>query len=93
MASFTVRVELHDGVWQDYETLHEAMGRVGFSRTVTANDGSTYHLPPAEYIIEGEFTTNDVQAATTAAADTTGKSHGILITESVRRLISGLKKV
>lgn len=47
MASFTTRVELHDGD-ADYDNLHEAMERKGFLRHVEGTKG-TYRLPDAEY--------------------------------------------
>ena len=49
MASFTVRVELHQATWVDYETLHAAMAQKGFSRQIKGDDGKTYQLPLAEY--------------------------------------------
>ena len=49
MSQFTVRVELHGAQWVDYETLHAAMERQGFSRVIKGPDGRTYQLPSAEY--------------------------------------------
>lgn len=48
MAQFTVRAELHESQWSDYESLHAAMERQGFSRLITADDGRTFHLPWSE---------------------------------------------
>lgn len=39
MASFTVRVELHDADEDDYATLHDAMEARGFARTIKGPDG------------------------------------------------------
>jgi hypothetical protein len=43
------RIELHDALWPDYDTLHAAMEHQGFSRLITGDDGRTYQLPWAEY--------------------------------------------
>ncbi len=45
MSNFTVRIELHDAQWGDYEALHGAMERQGFSRQITSDDGGCYHMP------------------------------------------------
>ena len=45
MANFTVRIELHDAQWNDYEQLHAAMAQKGFSRQITSDDGK--NLPDA----------------------------------------------
>ena len=49
MANFTVRVELHNAQWSDYDQLHAAMEQKGFSRQTTSDDGRTYQMPWAEY--------------------------------------------
>ena len=49
MPQFTVRVELHEAKWGDYDTLHAAMAKKGFSRVIVADDRRTFHLPWAEY--------------------------------------------
>ena len=60
MANFTVRVELHKGEWIDYERLHTAMAWKGFSRLITADSGTAYHLPWAEYTRSGSFSSMQV---------------------------------
>jgi hypothetical protein len=37
MPQFTVRVELHEAKWGDYDTLHAAMAKKGFSRLIVGN--------------------------------------------------------
>lgn len=49
MTQYITRVELHDAVWSDYDKLHDAMRREGFSQAIAADDGTIYELPPAEY--------------------------------------------
>lgn len=90
MAKFTVRIELHDAQWSDYETLHAAMQPQGFSRLITSDEGRTYHLPWAEYDASGNATSAQVLAIAENAASTTGKRHSILVTEVRSRAWSGL---
>jgi hypothetical protein len=50
MARFTVRVELHGVKTEaEYKSLHDDMFAAGFTRFVTASDGTNYLLPSAEY--------------------------------------------
>jgi hypothetical protein len=91
MADFTVRVELHQGTWTDYETLHAAMEQKGFSRVITASDGRTYQLPLAEYNgSSGTLNCAQIRDIARAAAATTGKGNGVLVSESVSRAWVGL---
>jgi hypothetical protein len=79
MPDFTVRVELHDGTWADYETLHSAMAAKGFSRTI-AYQRVTYQLPTAEYIIRANITANEVMQSAKAAAATTRRRSAVFVT-------------
>lgn len=83
MASFTVRVELHKAVGTDYDVLHTAMEQTGFSRLITGDNGQTYHLPWAEYYGTGNLTSAQVRDIARTAANTTGKSNAVLVTEAV----------
>lgn len=91
MTKFTVRIELHDT--DDYEPLHEQMERREFLRTIEANDGSVYHLPPGEYNQISDRTAREVRAAATAAIRATGKKGAILVTPSSGRYWRGLDEV
>ena len=82
MPKFTTRVELHDADESNYETLHKAMERQGFSRYIKDSDGKRYHLPTAEYNFEGDATRSDVLEKAKAAAKTTGRKYEALVTES-----------
>jgi hypothetical protein len=93
MATFTVRVELHDATSKDYDKLHNEMEREGFSRTVTADSGTEYWLPSAEYDRTGNLTRDEVRDSADRAAKKTGKKHAVLVTESEGRCWRGLKKV
>jgi hypothetical protein len=83
MAQFITRVELHGATYQDYENLHREMEGRGFSRSIPADSGTWYQLPTAEYWINNSGQTRDtVLAAADAAANATGKTHGVIVTES-----------
>jgi hypothetical protein len=90
MASFTVRVELHQANYQDYENLHAAMENSGFSRFITSDDGKVYHLPTAEYDRQANLTIAQVLNQAKTAANSTGKSNAVLVTEAVGRMWNGL---
>lgn len=90
MPRFTTRVELHNGDADDYETLHGAMERQGFSRTISNGDGVSYQLPTAEYNFDGNETKGSILDKAKKAADSTGLEHSILVTESAGRTWSGL---
>jgi hypothetical protein len=92
VASFTVRVELHDPSPDSYDVLHEAMEYAGFERTVVIS-GVTYRLPTAEYILPGANTMMGCLTKARTAAKKTKLRHSILVTDSKRRLGFGLDEV
>jgi hypothetical protein len=93
MAGFTTRVLLNGyPTGEDYERLHKAMKRQGFSRVIKGDDGNHYWLPNAEYERQANLTRAQILAVAKAAADTIGPSHEILVTESAGRTWHGLKK-
>lgn len=93
MALFTTRVELHNASYSDYETLHAAMERRGFSRQITSDSGKTYHLPTAEYNRDGALTRQQVLDSAKAAATETGKKFAVLVSEADGRTWVGLQEV
>lgn len=93
MTQFTVRVELHRANQDDYDALHAAMEGEGFSRQIKSSDGTRYHLPMAEYNRTSRKTRQEILDSAAAAADTTGKKYGIVVTESAGRSWRGLKEV
>ena len=90
MANFTVRVELHNAQWSDYDQLHAAMEQKGFSRQITSDDGKTYQMPWAEYNGSANLSSAQVRDIAKAAADTTGKQNAVFVTEAVTRAWIGL---
>jgi len=93
MANFTVRVELHQAEWTDYEKLHAAMEQKGFSRRIKSDDGKTYHMPWAEYNGTGNLTSAQVRDVAREAANSTGKQNAVFVTEAVSRAWVGLNQL
>ena len=92
MSRYTVRVELHDADEEDYQTLHEAMEELGFTRTIKGHDGNTYRLPSAEYDFEGDIGIETVLDKAKYAAETTTRKCEILVSEALKRKWHGLGK-
>jgi len=92
MSLFTVRIELHNAQWDDYETLHSAMEQQGFSRQITSDEGARYHMPWAEYNGAAALTSMQILDIAQVAANSTGKGNAILVTEARSRAWRGLQK-
>jgi hypothetical protein len=90
--TYMTRIELHDAVEADYEKLHVAMEAEEFKRTITADDGSIYHLPTAEYYLITELTRDQVFAIAKTVANKTGKKYGIVVVEVNAATWAGLAK-
>ncbi len=91
MSQFTVRIELHNANAEDYNKLHKAMEADGFSRTITANDGTVYHLPTAEYDFEhASMSSGDVRDKAGAVAKKIKSDPAVLVTKSAGRAWRGL---
>jgi hypothetical protein len=91
MAQFTIRIELHEAQWVDYQMLHAAMERQGFYRLITAEDGQTYQLPWAEYNRTADLSSMQVLGVAQNAANSTAKKNAVLVTEAKSRAWSGLQ--
>lgn len=91
MTQYITRIELHDAVWSDYDKLHEAMRREGFSQAIAADDGTIYELPPAEYNYIGQETRAQVHDKAQRAARTVKPSSAMLVTQANGITWSGLK--
>jgi hypothetical protein len=75
MARFTTRVQLNGRpTADDYEGLHTAMKRKGFTRIIASDDGKKYWLPHAEYNREATVTRDQVLTDAKAAAATISMS-------------------
>ena len=93
MADFTVRVELHGAEWEDYDALRVSMEAEGFSASVQGSGGSAYELPAGEYAVSGDATQQQVLTRARRAADRSGCSYAVLVTESAGRAWWGLEPV
>jgi hypothetical protein len=91
MIQYITRIELHDAVRSDYDRLHEAMKREGFSQVIAAHDGAIYELPPAEYNYIGQETGSQVREKAERAARTVKPSFAALVTQANGVTWSGLK--
>ena len=82
MANYLARVELHKATNDDYETLHEAMKKRGFTRIIISNDRKKYRLPTGTYVVEGtNAPLEQAYTATTAAAAETGKTYWVIVVD------------
>jgi hypothetical protein len=90
MADFTVRVELHGAEWEDYDALRVEMEAEGFASTVRGSDGTRYELPGGEYVLSADLTRQQVLTRARRAAERSGYSGALLVTESAGRVWCGL---
>ncbi len=93
MASFITRVELHDADYKDYVDLHLYMAQEGYTTTICANTGVTYHLPPAEYTLIADCTPEQALRRAERAAQKTRKRAALLVSEYRSCTWSGLPQV
>lgn len=89
MSNFTTRIELHGATVAEYEKLHSAMQKAGFSRTILSNKGQTHILPTAEYICSGQ-SLDQVLSTAGKVASTTDKTYSILVSETTNWGFVGL---
>lgn len=92
MTNFIVRVELHDANYFDYENLHAAMARAGFSRTIRSDNGTVYYLPTAEYYMSNAGNALSVLKLARGAADAVGKTYGAIAAEAGATAWIGLQQ-
>jgi hypothetical protein len=83
MATFIVRVELHDATVGDenYAKLHDEMSARSFRREFGSSASKRYKLPPEEYIRFADRTIDEVLKGAKEAAAATGKEFTLLVTE------------
>jgi hypothetical protein len=93
MSQYLVRVELHNANYDDYESLHAAMERAGFSRTIRGDDGKSYQLPTAEYHTAGNYSATGVRDAAAKAAASVGKRYAVVAAEASSIAWVGLSEV
>jgi len=65
----------------------------GFERTITSDDGKTYHLPTAEYYRNTSLERSQVLDSGKRAAGKTQKSYAIIVAEVLGMSWNGLAKL
>lgn len=91
MPAYTIRVELHDANWQHYVDMARDLATKGITDVITADDGTSYKMSPAEYTYVGSGSIDDVLNAVKASAALTGKRSAVFVTEATRRKWIGLE--
>lgn len=82
MSLFLTRIELHNAIFpDDYDVLHKAITKKGFSHNIKADDGTVFELPTAEYLFNNtNVTVEEVYNLAIQAANTVGKRYWIITT-------------
>ena len=91
MSLFTIRVELHDASWSDYNALAKQLAQQGVVDVIRGDDGRTYKLPPAEYNYEGNATAEQVRDAVRRVANVTGRQNAVFVSDAICRSWAGLE--
>lgn len=92
MPKFITRVELHNARQEDYNKLHFAMTAAKFHKYITDDQGAQFELPSAEYFSFGDITAVQVRDLALAAANSTGCSSWVVVSEFLNAAWS-LRKV
>jgi len=96
MPKYIARVELHNVTnpfTYAYTLLHANMSDIGFNRTITADDGKSYHLPPGEYCGTSTDSLLNVRDRVFQVARNTGYNASVLVTQYEICAWAGLKEV
>ena len=92
MASYTIRIELHDATWDEYEEMYEYLAAQGITDIITSDQGVNYKMPPAEYNYTGDAARSQVLEMAKASAARVVQSYAVLVTQSGGRTWHGLAK-
>ncbi|WP_322095146.1 hypothetical protein [Paraburkholderia bannensis] len=96
MTRYMTRIELHENpnkpTAKDYENLHAAMEAKGFTRTITAGNGTVYKLPTAMYYAESTQTLAQVLGHATTAAKSVWNNYSAVTSEAPSSTWEGLDK-
>ncbi len=90
---FITRIELHNAKSSDYDTLHSAMSKQGYTQTIVSGEGQVCKLPTAEYCLVGNYLLQDALNQAQYAANLVGKECSIIVSETNKVMWSGLAKV
>jgi len=94
MAQFTIRVTLHGASWQEYVDLAAKLRAQEIVDVIRSDPGVWYRLPDGEYNYEGNASAGQIHnTVATIASSVVATLPAVLVTESVRRIWSGLEIV
>ena len=93
MALFTIRIELHSPLKEDFLVLYEAMRNEGFSNTIRDESGALFLLPAGEFNRECDCSKEQVLDSAIRCANKANREYAILVTESNGRSWVKLPKV
>ena len=83
MVTCMIRVELHQArTAEQYQRLHQLLGRYGISNVIVADSGRRYRLPPAEYYYSGDATRDQILAIAKQCAAAVDPSYAVVVTQS-----------
>lgn len=91
MNRFTIRIELHDAPWADYEAMYAHLEKHKIVDVIASENGMRYKLPRAEYCYEGKATRAQVLDMAKQSAARVASSFAVFVTESAGRSWHGLK--
>ncbi|KUJ05468.1 hypothetical protein ACSMEB_20405 [Stenotrophomonas maltophilia] len=93
MASYTIRIELHEADWDDYVEMYQHLAAQGITDIISSDNGVSYKMPPAEYNYVGSATRAQVLEMAKASAGKVVRSYAVFVTESNGRKWYGLAEV
>lgn len=93
MARYTIRIELHDAEWEQYEAMYEHLEAQGIIDIIEGGDGVRYKMPPAEYNYDGKATREQVLDMARSSASKVVRKYAVFSTESAGRTWHGLVRV
>ena len=95
MPNYLAHVELHDPEEEeDYELLHTAMEQRGLLRQIQGDDGASYELPNATYVMQNtDITLTAAQDLAIAAAVETEFEYSLIVVEFDNTLWTNLDRL
>ena len=93
MPSYIVRVELHSGTPEDYETLTALMEASGFSGGIRGESGAASRLPTGQYVGTGEVTAAQASQIAQGAALKTKRGYAVFVSDFTTAAWFGLDQI
>ncbi|HHR5813908.1 DUF2622 domain-containing protein [Providencia alcalifaciens] len=93
MPRYTVRIELPNAGYDEYNLLYQKMENSGFDKTIESTNGVIYSLPDAEYIFEGDQDLTTVTTMAVNVATSIRTRAKVLVTESAGRRFHNLDRI